>query len=92
MLGVTVPQALEAYGEFFVKYVAKQGYTKLLHCLGSNFIEFLRNLNNLHLHLSMSFEAMIPPAFRCDKVLRTSVPACNTTDTVSVWVRCAGEG
>lgn len=48
--------------------VAQQGYSKLLGVLGSSFGEFLRNLNNLHLHLSMSFEAMIAPAFRCEKV------------------------
>jgi guanylate cyclase soluble subunit beta len=68
ILGVTASEALEAFGDYFVKYVAKQGYSKLLHCLGSNFIEFLRNLNNLHLHLSMSFEAMVPPSFRCEQV------------------------
>ncbi len=72
ILGVTVHQALEDLGDYFVTYAAKQGYSKLLHSLGSNFIEFLHNLNNLHLHLSMSFEAMIPPAFRCEQV-QTSI-------------------
>jgi guanylate cyclase soluble subunit beta len=45
-----------------------QGYTKLLKCLGSNLAEFLQNLNDLHLHLSMSYNAMKAPAFRCDNV------------------------
>jgi hypothetical protein len=45
-----------------------QGYTKLLHCLGSNIAQFLQNLNNLHLHLSMGWPSMVPPAFRCDEV------------------------
>lgn len=45
-----------------------QGYTKLLDALGSNPVEFLSNLNNLHLHLTSTFPEMCAPAFRCDKV------------------------
>lgn len=70
ILGVSVNQALEAYGGYFVKYVAMQGYSKILSALGSTFSEFCRNLNNLHLHLSLSFESMIAPAFRCDKACK----------------------
>ena len=51
LLGVTPAQALEAYGEYFVGYVSKQGYDRLMACLGSNLAHFLLNLNNLHLHL-----------------------------------------
>lgn len=47
-----------------------QGYTKLLQSLGSNIVEFLSNLNSLHLHLTLGFPAMKAPAFRCDKVGR----------------------
>ncbi|EFJ47487.1 guanylyl and adenylyl cyclase family member, partial [Volvox carteri f. nagariensis] len=68
MLGVTPAQALEAYGVYFVDYVTKQGYGKLLHTLGSNIAEFLQSLNNLHLHLTMSFPAMSAPAFKCTGV------------------------
>jgi hypothetical protein len=46
----------------------QQGYTKLLHVLGSNVAEFLQNLNNLHLHLSMGWPSMQAPAFRCEAV------------------------
>jgi hypothetical protein len=45
-----------------------QGYTKLLHVLGSNLAEFLQNLNNLHLHLSMGWPSMVAPGFRCEQV------------------------
>ncbi|GIL96581.1 hypothetical protein Vretimale_2365 [Volvox reticuliferus] len=73
ILGVTVPQALEAYGQYFVNYVIKQGYTRLLQSLGSNIAEFLANLNNLHLHLTMGFPSMVAPAFRVEKVTSTSL-------------------
>jgi len=90
ILGVTVNQALEAYGEYFVKYVAAQGYTKLLNCLGSSFGEFLRNLNNLHLHLSMSFEAMEAPAFRCEKVTPKSVELHYFSKRPALWPLVVG--
>ncbi|PNW71315.1 hypothetical protein CHLRE_16g649050v5 [Chlamydomonas reinhardtii] len=73
ILGVTVPQALEAYGAYFVNYVIKQGYLRLLQSLGSNIAEFLANLNNLHLHLTMGFPSMVAPAFRVEEVTGTSL-------------------
>jgi hypothetical protein len=36
--------------------------------LGSNLAEFLQNLNNLHLHLSMGWPSMVAPGFRCEQV------------------------
>ncbi|GFR47155.1 hypothetical protein Agub_g8846, partial [Astrephomene gubernaculifera] len=68
LLGVTPAQALEAFGNYFVEYVCKQGYDKLLQSLGSNIAEFLQSLNNLHLHLTMSFPSMSAPAFKCTAV------------------------
>ncbi|KAG2499523.1 hypothetical protein HYH03_002469 [Edaphochlamys debaryana] len=73
ILGVSVPQALEAYGSYFVNYVVKQGYLRLLRSLGSNIAEFLANLNNLHLHLTMGFPAMVAPAFRVEQVTPISL-------------------
>ncbi|GLC52309.1 hypothetical protein PLESTB_000607500 [Pleodorina starrii] len=83
ILGVTVPQALEAYGQYFVNYVIQQGYTRLLRSLGANIAEwvvtgeegakFLANLNNLHLHLTMGFPSMVAPAFRVEQVTSTSL-------------------
>jgi hypothetical protein len=43
------------------------GYKKVLQRLGRNLVEFLTNLNNLHLHLSLGMPIM-PPDFRVEKV------------------------
>lgn len=43
-----------------------QGYDKLMACLGSNLAEFLGNLNNLHLHLSTTYPAMLAPRFKAE--------------------------
>lgn len=57
-----------AYGQYFVKYVISQGYTRLMRSLGPNIAHFLANLNNLHLHLTMGFPSMVAPAFRVEQV------------------------
>ena len=36
--------------------------------MGKNFVDFLRQLNNLHLHLSMGQPAFVPPDLRVEKV------------------------
>ncbi len=81
-LGIPKEEVYESYGEYFItKSVQGRSYSKLLLCVGSNFAEFLRNLNALHLHLLLGFEnkhsksstngtelKMVPPAFRCEGV------------------------
>jgi hypothetical protein len=47
---------------------SQQGYTRLLHVLGSNLAEFLQNLDDLHLHLQYCWPDMVPPSFRCTEV------------------------
>ena len=59
-----------------MSHYPSQGYTKLLKTLGSNVVEFLSNLNSLHLHLTTGFPAMSAPAFRCDKVPVVSMHGC----------------
>lgn len=47
-----------------------QGFSGLLHVLGSTFPEFIENLNNLHLHISVCWPAMMAPSFCCEQVCR----------------------
>lgn len=85
LLGVTPAQALEAYGEYFVTYITKQGYDKVLLTLGSNLAQFLMNLNNLHLHLSMGMPAMSPPAFRCTHITPESLHLHYYSQRPALW-------
>lgn len=45
-----------------------QGYGPLIGALGPNIVEFLFNLNALHLHLSIGMPAMRPPTFAVEEV------------------------
>ncbi|GAX73386.1 hypothetical protein CEUSTIGMA_g839.t1 [Chlamydomonas eustigma] len=56
-----------AYGHFFVKVSATLGYTKMISCIGRDFVEFLKGLNNLHLHISLSMPGLVPPDFRVEE-------------------------
>lgn len=68
LLGISVNQALEAYGLYFVEFITRHNYIQLLRCLGSNLAELLQNLNNLHQHLSISYPAAATPYFRVENV------------------------
>mmetsp|Transcript_38872 Transcript_38872/g.115659 ORF Transcript_38872/g.115659 Transcript_38872/m.115659 type:complete len:959 (-) Transcript_38872:492-3368(-) len=72
-LGISLEGALEAYGVFFVGYVQRQGYSRLLSALGATLPEFFNNLNALHMHLLQTFPQMRAPSFRCTDVTPESL-------------------
>ena len=65
--------------------MAWQGYGKLMYCLGNSLAEFLINLNNLHMHLSMSLPNMVPPAFRCENITSTSLELHYYSPRPALW-------
>lgn len=67
-LGITVAELIEAVGFYFVQFAFEQGYSKLLRALGHNIVEFLINLNSLHLHLNVGWPSMRPPMFAVEQV------------------------
>eukprot|EP00878_Enallax_costatus_P026891 GHUV01028902.1.p1 GENE.GHUV01028902.1~~GHUV01028902.1.p1 ORF type:complete len:767 (+),score=239.67 GHUV01028902.1:298-2598(+) len=90
VLGVSVNEALEAYGVYSVQHVTEQGYTKLLAVLGANVAEFLQNLNNLHLRLQYCWPSMIPPDFRCEQVTPESLLLHYYSVRPGLWPIVAG--
>lgn len=54
---------LRAFGEFWVKYTAAEGYGPLMQMAGSNLPEFLHNLDDLHARVGLNFPALVPPSF-----------------------------
>ncbi|GLI66216.1 hypothetical protein VaNZ11_009891, partial [Volvox africanus] len=72
--GRDLQDVLDDFGYYFcMTYVPKMGYERLLRCMGGSLIEFLQNLNVYHLHLSMSFKDMTPPAFNVEEVTPDSL-------------------
>ncbi|THD28013.1 putative soluble guanylate cyclase gcy [Fasciola hepatica] len=50
-------------GLYFVTFTTQYGYAKLLRVQGRDFLNFLRNLDNLHEHLRFSYPKIRPPSF-----------------------------
>lgn len=71
--GRPAEELLEAFGEFWTLYTAREGYGELLKMGGSTFREFVLNLDNLHTHVALSFRELRPPTFWCTDVTDTAM-------------------
>lgn len=63
VLGITGAQVLEAFGEYWVLYTAKEGYGELLKASGKTLKDFLVNLDQMHARIAMSMPSLRPPKF-----------------------------
>jgi len=65
VLGADAEQILMAFGEHWVLYTAKEGYGEMLDFTGSTLVEFLKNLDLLHLRVKNMMPHLQPPKFEC---------------------------
>lgn len=65
VLGMSATEILQAFGEYWVLYTAKEGYGEMLEMAGDKLPEFLHNLDNLHARVGLSFPQLKPPSFQC---------------------------
>lgn len=65
VLDVSPEKILEAFGEYWILYTAKEGYGELLTLAGKNLPEFLLNLDTMHSRVGLSFPYLNPPSFEC---------------------------
>ncbi|GMT25016.1 hypothetical protein PFISCL1PPCAC_16313, partial [Pristionchus fissidentatus] len=68
VIGVSVDQLWEWYGDFLVTYSCETGWEKMLTCMASNLQDFLDNLNSMHYFIDqIAFKSeMKGPTFKCD--------------------------
>ncbi len=62
-LHLTPEQVLEAFGQYWVSFTAREGYGELLKLQGKTLLEFLSNLDAMHARVGLSFPNLRPPAF-----------------------------
>lgn len=65
VLGMSVAEVLEAFGEYWVLYTGREGYGEMFKWWGDDLRSFLLNLNNMHTRIGLSFPKLKPPAFEC---------------------------
>jgi hypothetical protein len=73
VLHLDADHILEGFGRFWTKYTAQEGYGDLLHMAGDSFLECLKNLDNLHTRVGMSYPHLRPPSFYCSDQTDTSI-------------------
>jgi len=62
-LGAPAEAILEDFGRYWTVYTAEVGYGELMRSAGSTLPEFLRNLDQLHTRVQLSFPHLSPPSF-----------------------------
>lgn len=62
-LGAPAEGILEEFGHFWTVYSAAAGYGELLKAAGRTLPEFLRNLDQMHARIKISFPQLNPPSF-----------------------------
>ncbi|XP_033116441.1 soluble guanylate cyclase 88E-like [Anneissia japonica] len=65
VLGLTVAELMNASGIYFVSFMAKYDYDRLLRCLGRTMSDFLNGLDNLHEYIRFSYPKGRTPSFFC---------------------------
>ncbi|KAE9419941.1 hypothetical protein Angca_002375, partial [Angiostrongylus cantonensis] len=70
ILGISVDDMWEMYGEFLITYACETGWEKMLFCMANNLQEFLDNLNSMHYFIDqIAFKSeMRGPTFQCESV------------------------
>ncbi len=72
-LGLPPAKVLEAFGEYWMTYTAREGYGELLDLTGGDFVSFLQNLHALHARIRRGFPGLQPPELRCTEVTSSSL-------------------
>lgn len=83
VLGLSPSEIMQAFGEYWVQYTAKEGYGEMMDMSGETLPEFLENLDNLHARVGVSFPQLQPPSFECADI---------EEDSLSLHYRSTREG
>lgn len=67
-LELPATKLLEAFGEYWIRYTAEQGYGGLLQQAGSSFEDFLDSLDMLHTRVAAMCPELRPPSFEAERI------------------------
>ena len=65
-LGVPLPDALQAFGHYWMGYAERQPWGKVLHSMASSTRELIPALNELHSRIALAFPGVTMPQFRSE--------------------------
>lgn len=64
VLGLDAVSVLNAFGRFWVSDVATAHYADMMSRVGTDFVDFLKNLDHMHSRIRTTFPDYQPPSFR----------------------------
>ncbi len=73
VLGITVGQVLNSFGEWWILKTGKEKYGGLMAAGGSNLKEFLVNLPLFHNRIMLMYPKLTPPEFKVSDVEENSI-------------------
>ncbi|MBI4941935.1 MAG: heme NO-binding domain-containing protein [Actinobacteria bacterium] len=73
VLDLPAEQVLEAFGEYWMQYSAREGYGELLDLMGNDLPTFLAELDDVHERLKLSFPDLVPPSMTVSDVTDASL-------------------
>jgi hypothetical protein len=63
-LNTSTSEVLKKFGHYWIDFAISEGYGEAYKIGGNSFIDFLKNLNKLHLYVATSFSNLKPPHFQ----------------------------
>ena len=63
-----VEDVLHTFGEYWVLDVAVVNYSNPMDANGIGFVEFVKNLDQMHFRIQMTFENLNPLSFQCEEL------------------------
>lgn len=73
VLNLSASEIMQAFGEYWIQYTAKEGYGEMIDMSGEDLPEFLENLDNLHARVGVTFPKLQPPSFECTEMEEQSL-------------------
>ena len=73
VLDIPAGEILEAFGEYWMLYSAREGYGELLDLMGHDVPSFLEQLDDVHERLKLSFPDLVPPSMSVSDVTDASL-------------------
>jgi len=80
VLNLPAEAVLKEFGRFWTIYSAEVGYGELLRTVGRTLPEFLRNLDQMHTRIKLSFPNLKPPSFSVSEETDSSLVLHYYTD------------
>jgi Haem-NO-binding len=73
VLGITIGQVLNAFGEWWILKTGKEKYGGLMQAGGNNLREFLVNLPVFHNRIMLMYPKLMPPEFKVSHLEANSI-------------------